>query len=247
MIFARGLVCAILIALTMPLTAQAALFFFGEDLSPTPGTPAGNIPNSIAARNGFASAVVGASAFVYTAETPFPGSPGPIAFNGPSGVLNATAFGDLATAPYPGTPLSISGTNVIFGTEGFSIQPTQNLIGLGIFGLTRPSAPNNTFVTPIRFTVEYLDNTEETFVASGMTLGLESPTIAFFGVIADQPFDRFTIRGTVTPSQDLLWDDITVIAAVPEPTSVALLLIAMLVLLSEYFRTKSLRQAPIRP
>lgn len=70
--------------------------FFGEDLNPTSGPPAGNIPSAIAARNNFLSTLD--SAYLFDGESGIGSTPtleNLLGTNGTPGSLNARFGGDI--------------------------------------------------------------------------------------------------------------------------------------------------------
>ena len=225
-----------------PAAASAApIFFFGEDLGAGGSLP---VPNSVAAQSSFLASLLGVR--VETFETIAAGTQFPIAI----------AFGpDVAT---------LSGTNTVFNTGiassgiagRFAVSGSQYLnVGTGdalSFQLTfsTPQAAFGFFATDIgdvggQLAVR-LDGGPQIIVPH--TLNSPDGAGLFFGIIdAANPFTTVQFLNTQGSADAFGFDDFTIgrvdqVAAVPEPSSIALVASGALLPLIQLARRRRVRR-----
>ena len=236
-----GLFCLTGIAsLAIPRAAFAAgTTYFAEDLNFAGDTVRVTPTNSLAKRDQFLAALVGAVTDTLETQTAGSAQPWTLAFGTLTGTGPNTAMVSLTD---PTTTISgrfpFSGS--IFFQQADEYEPVRYSATLIL------DAPQKAFgflandwgdAGPLDGTrptvmVTYLDNTTETFTVPASILGTDiSGSAAFFGLTTDQVFKRVDIVNG-TGSRTTGYDDFTVAArlapvAAPEPGSIAFVLLGL--------------------
>lgn len=218
--------CAILL-FSAGTAAAAVTTFFGEDLSPVAGPPPSNIPNTLNAHSNFMNAL--GQYWTHDAEVEYD-LPDPINFVGPSGTLTAWLGGDASAGVYtPHSDYATSGINVIGGTEGWRIWNIDGAVNaIGMFGIGIPGVDPQK--SQIRLEITFTNGDVETFTSPN-TLGIDTPSMFYFGLVDDTRFiEEVRFRALASTQVQIAVDDITfgVLAQpVPEPASAALVLLGL--------------------
>jgi hypothetical protein len=195
--------------------------YFGADASILP-----SYPNSLAAQNSFFANL--AQSGTDTLDSYVPAS-GPDPTNHPN--LSFGATGITATEQFAGVQasgaigLDISPPNTLLAVPALmvpdSMQLSSAVTAFGAYFLNAGDDPN----IPDTLSLQ-LDNSV-THVSQTLTIGTFGPGAsnfngAYFGVTTSTPFDTVTLLQT-NPGDGVLLDNITVGTAVPEPSSLMML------------------------
>jgi hypothetical protein len=194
--------------------------FFGADANILP-----SYPNSLAAQNSFFANL--AQSGTDTLDSYVPAS-GPDPTNHPN--LSFGATGITATEAFAGVQasgaigLDISPNNTLLAVPALapdSMQLSSAVTAFGAYFLNAGDDPN----IPDTLSLQ-LDNsvthTSQTFTIGTFGPGASNFNGAYFGVTTSAPFDTVTLVQT-NPGDGVLLDNLTVGTAVPEPSSLMML------------------------
>jgi hypothetical protein len=195
--------------------------YFGVDASILPSDP-----NSLAAQNSFFANIAQSGTDTLDLYTP---AAGPDPTNHPN--LSFGATGITATEAFAGVQasgsigLAISNFNTLLGVPALApdtMQLSSPVTAFGSYFLNAGDDPN------IPDTLSLQLGNSVTHTSQTLTIGTFGPGAsnfngAYFGVTTSTPFDTVTLVQT-NPGDGVLLDNITVGTAVPEPSSLMLLL-----------------------
>ena len=201
-----------------PATAST---FFGADASILP-----SFPNSLAANNAFLASLSQSGTDNLDSYVP---ASGPDPTNHPNlsfGATGVTAAEQFAGVQASGSiGLDISPTNTLLAVPALapdSMQLSSAVTAFGAYFLNAGDDPNTPDTLSLQL-VNSVTSTSQTFIIGTFGPGASNFNGAFFGVTTSTPFDTVTLMQT-NPGDGVLLDNITVGTAVPEPSSLLMLL-----------------------
>lgn len=209
-----------LIAFTDSSPAAVVVYFGGPDQSKLDLTQPTSVVTPI--RNNFLAAI--ANTGIEDVEL-LAGQQNPTLTFGSTGITGTTGFpsGGVSFAPY-----SVSGTAFLLDTDGVadSITFSQPITAFGTYlvqsGDGASAAPTLTPPNNYRWRLEntILGTSKEVSIA---TLGPDWPffNVAFAGVTDTEPFNRLSFLESFD-TDGILYDDLTVGTAIPEPSTATL-------------------------
>jgi hypothetical protein len=198
----------------------ATMTYFGADASILP-----SYPNSLAAQNAFFANL--AQSGTDTLDSYVPAS-GPDPTNHPN--LSFGATGITATEAFAGVQssgsigLDISPLNTLLAVPALSpdsMQLSSPMMAFGSYFLNAGDDPNIPDTLSLQL-VNSVTHTSQTLTIGTFGPGASNFNGAFFGVTTSTPFDTVTLVQS-NPGDGVLLDNITVGTAVPEPSSLVML------------------------
>ncbi|HKD38097.1 MAG TPA: PEP-CTERM sorting domain-containing protein [Pirellulales bacterium] len=215
------LATAILAAATGRSATAATTTYFGADASILP-----SFPNSQAANNSFSASLSQSGTDTLDSYTP---ASGPDPTNHPNLSFGGTAI--TATEAFAGVQasgsigLDITPFNTLLAVPALApdtMQLSAPVTAFGSYFLNAGDDPNIPDTLSLQLG-NSVTNTSQTVTIGTFGPGASNFNGAFFGVTTSIPFDTVTLLQT-NPGDGVLLDNITVGTAVPEPSSLLMLL-----------------------